>query len=163
MSSARNPWPTLSGTEGGHANAQVSRQSDRLGRVVAVVVWLLVTGCASHDPPAPAVQPAFEETVQCVVQTMQTGMYLETRRSWVLPNSELRGGSLERDPAHPELGRDHLELRFASTTTAGTALIRVFGREPGSRVEVNVGVAQTNSRRDELLRQVAQECAGPRG
>jgi hypothetical protein len=125
--------------------------------------WLLLTGCASHAPPAPPVQPAFEASVACVVQTMQSAMYTETRRRWVLPNSELRGGNLERDPSRRELGRDHLELRFASTTSGETALIRVFGRESGRRVEVNVGVAQTNSRRDRLLRQVAQECAESAG
>ncbi len=127
--------------------------------LLPIVGWLLFTACASHDPPAPPIQPAFETAVECVVQTMRSGMFLETRRRWVLPNSELRGGNLERDPSRPELGRDHLELRFASNTSSETALIRVFGREAGSPVEVNVGVVQSNSRKDQLLRQVAQECA----
>jgi hypothetical protein len=132
---------------------------DRSSRLLLAALGPLLTGCASHAPPAPPVQPAFEEAVACVVQTMQSAMYTETRRRWVLPNSELRGGNLERDPSRRELGRDHLELRFASTTSGEAALIRLFGREPGRRVEVNVGVAQTNSRRDLLLQQVAQECA----
>jgi hypothetical protein len=133
----------------------------RFGQGLGASLGLLLTGCASHAPPEPPIQPGFEAAVECVVQTMQSAMYTETRRRWVLPNSELRGGNLERDPAHPELGRDHLELRFASTTSGETALIRVFGREPGSTLEVNVGVAQTNSRRDRLLREVAQECTAP--
>jgi hypothetical protein len=134
-------------------------RSDRLTPFLSITGWLLLTGCASHGPPAPTIQPAFEAAVECVVQTMQSRMYQETRRRWVLPNSELRGGALERDPAHPELSRDYLELRFASSTSRETALIRVFGRASGSRVEVNVGPVQSSSRRDRLLRQVAQECA----
>lgn len=133
----------------------------RFGQGLGASLGLLLIGCASHAPPEPPIQPGFEAAVECVVQTMQSAMYTETRRRWVLPNSELRGGNLERDPAHPELGRDHLEVRFASTTSGETALIRVFGREPGSTLEVNVGVAQTNSRRDLLLQQVAQECTAP--
>jgi hypothetical protein len=146
-----------------HSDTDISMRRDRSVWLLLTSLGLFLTGCASHAPPAPPVQPAFAAAVECVVQTMQSAMYLETRRRWVLPNSELRGGNLERDPARPELGRDHLELRVASTTSGETALIRVFGREPGSRVEVNVGVAQTNSRRDQLLQQVAQECTDPGG
>ncbi len=146
-----------------HSDIEVPVPRYPAARLLTASLGLLLTGCASHAPPQPRVQPAFEAAVACVVQTMQSAMYLETRRRWVLPNSELRGGNLERDPSRPELGRDHLELRFASTTNNATALIRVFGREPGSRVEVNVGVAQTNSRRDLLLQQVARECTDPGG
>ena len=126
--------------------------------LLLVTVPFMSIGCASHAPPAPPVQPAFDTAVECVVQTMRSGMFLETRRSWVLPNSELRGGGLERDPSQPELGRDHLELRFASTTANETALVRIFGMDLGSRVEVNVGPAEFNTRRDQLLRE-ARECA----
>ncbi|KPK07372.1 MAG: hypothetical protein AMS20_02925 [Gemmatimonas sp. SG8_28] len=154
---------TVNALRATHRGTEVSMRRHPSARPLLATLGLLLTGCASHAPPAPPVQPAFEAAVACVVQTMQSAMYTETRRRWVLPNSELRGGNLERDPARPELGRDHLELRFASTTSGETALIRVFGREQGSRVEVNVGVAQTNSRRDRLLRQVAQECTAPGG
>lgn len=126
--------------------------------VPLVTVPLVIIGCASHAPPAAPVQPAFDAAVECVVQTMRSGMFLETRRSWVLRNSELRGGGLERDPSQPELGRDHLELRFASGTTNENALVRIFGTEPGTRVEVNVGPAEFNTKRDQLLRE-ARGCA----